>query len=56
MNNKDYSEEWVKQAQYDIDTAHAMLKAGRNIYCVFMCHLAIEKMALWTFKWVSNVY
>lgn len=44
MNKKDYSKELAKQAQYDFETAEAMFKAGRNIYCVFMCHLAIEKM------------
>lgn len=42
MDSK-YSQEWAKQAQYDFETAQAMLKAGRHIYCVFMCHLAIEK-------------
>lgn len=29
---------------YDIATAGHMLETGRNIYVVFMCHLAIEKM------------
>lgn len=37
------SEEWSKQADYDIKTAEAMFKAGRYIYTVFMCHLSIEK-------------
>ena len=36
--------EWVKQAEYDIDTAEQMLFAGRYLYVVFFCHLAIEKM------------
>lgn len=36
-------DEWLKQADYDLDTAKAMLKAGRYIYTVFMCHLSIEK-------------
>jgi len=44
MNKKSYCEEWIKQSQYDVETAQVMLKAGRNIYCVFMCHLSIEKM------------
>lgn len=35
--------EWFKQADYDLGTADAMLKTGRYIYTVFMCHLAIEK-------------
>jgi HEPN domain-containing protein len=36
-------QEWLKQAEYDLDTANAMFVAGRFIYCVFMLHLAIEK-------------
>lgn len=37
------SEEWFKQAEYDLDTADALFKTGRYIYTVFMCHLSIEK-------------
>ncbi len=42
-NNFKLSEEWFKQADYDLDTASAMFKAGKYIYTVFMCHLSIEK-------------
>jgi len=35
--------EWLKQADYDMDTAEFMAKGGRYFYAVFMCHLAIEK-------------
>ena len=35
--------EWLKQADYDVDTAEFMAKGGRYFYAVFMCHLAIEK-------------
>jgi HEPN domain-containing protein len=35
--------EWIKQADYDYDTAELMHHAGRNFYAVFMCHMAIEK-------------
>jgi len=35
--------EWLKQADYDLDTAEFMAKGGRCFYAVFMCHLAIEK-------------
>lgn len=34
----------MKQADYDLATAVDMFKAGRYIYCVFMCHLAVEKI------------
>lgn len=35
--------EWLKQADYDLDTAEFMAKGGRYFYAAFMCHLAIEK-------------
>ena len=35
--------EWFIQSDYDIETADAMLKTGRFVYCVFMCHLTLEK-------------
>jgi predicted nucleotidyltransferase len=34
---------WFASADYDIQTAEAMLKSQRYLYVVFMCHLAIEK-------------
>jgi HEPN domain-containing protein len=37
------SEEWFRQAEYDLGSAEAMFDAGRYIYTVFMCHLSIEK-------------
>jgi len=36
-------EEWFFQSDYDLETAYQMLQSGRNIYCVFMCHLSLEK-------------
>jgi HEPN domain-containing protein len=41
MNNKFL--EWLKQAEYDINTAEFMYDGGRFFYAVFMCHLAVEK-------------
>ena len=41
MNNK--FPEWLKQAEYDINTAEFMYDGGRFFYAVFMCHLAVEK-------------
>ena len=35
--------EWLRQADYDMETADAMFAAGRFFYTVFMCHLSIEK-------------
>ena len=36
--------EWKQQSAYDYETAVAMFNTGRFIYCIFMCHLAIEKL------------
>jgi HEPN domain-containing protein len=35
---------WEDIARYDLDTARAMLGAGRYLYVVFMCQQAIEKL------------
>ena len=43
INSFKLPEEWLKQSEYDMGIAKAMLKTGRYIYAVFMCHLAIEK-------------
>jgi len=36
-------DEWLRQADYDMDTADYMFRGGRYFYAVFMCHLSIEK-------------
>ena len=41
---------WVELAEYDYDTAVAMLSTSRYLYVGFMCHQVIEKMlkAYWS--------
>ena len=34
---------WVDQAQYDLETARAMLASGRHLYVLFCCQQAVEK-------------
>jgi HEPN domain-containing protein len=36
-------QEWLRQADYDMDTAEYMYAGGRYLYTIFMCHLALEK-------------
>ena len=36
-------EEWFFQSDYDLETANYMMQSGRNVYCIFMCHLSLEK-------------
>ena len=39
-NRSDY---WIELAEYDLETAEAMLKARRYLYVGFMCHQTVEK-------------
>jgi len=39
----DSVEYWLDLADYDIETAKAMLNTGRYLYVGFMCHQVIEK-------------
>ncbi len=41
MNSK--SEYWIEIAEYDLETAKAMLQTKRYLYVGFMCHQSIEK-------------
>lgn len=43
MYDRTRYKEWFFQSDYDLDTADDMLKSGRNVYAVFMCHLSLEK-------------
>jgi HEPN domain-containing protein len=35
---------WIALADYDLDTAGAMLKTGRYLYVAFCCQQAVEKL------------
>lgn len=35
---------WTALADYDAETAAAMLRTGRYLYVGFMCHQSVEKM------------
>jgi HEPN domain-containing protein len=43
MDDKNRHEEWYFQSDYDLETAVDMFKSGRSVYCIFMCHLSLEK-------------
>jgi HEPN domain-containing protein len=42
-NVKEETKNWLDMVEYDLTTAKQMLKTGRYVYVIFMCHLAIEK-------------
>lgn len=35
---------WLDSADYDLETAKAMLDTGRLLYVGFMCHQTVEKV------------
>ena len=40
---KDF-ENYTSSSEYDLSTAKHLLKAGRYVYVIFMCHMSLEKM------------
>jgi HEPN domain-containing protein len=40
----DRSAYWLDMAEYDMETARAMLRTARFLYVGFMCHQVIEKV------------
>ena len=44
---------WFELANYDMETAHAMLKTKRYLYVGFMCHQVIEK-SLKAYHWYNK--
>lgn len=38
------TENFIFSSEYDLTTAQQMLRTGRYVYVVFMCHIAIEKL------------
>jgi len=46
------SSDWLSLAEYDLQTAQAMLDSGRYLYVIFMCQQSIEKIlkAIYAYK------
>ncbi|MDR2561941.1 MAG: HEPN domain-containing protein [Holophagales bacterium] len=44
MSAQEKYEYWLDAAQYDLETAKAMLDGGRWLYVAFMCQQAVEKL------------
>lgn len=41
---KKATQNWIETSEYDLTTAEHMLKTGRYLYVVYLCHLSIEKL------------
>lgn len=50
---KERIEYWMEIAEYDLETADAMLKSKRYLYLGFMCHQVIEK-SMKAYYWKNN--
>jgi len=44
MIQQEKFEYWLETAEYDLETAGAMLNSGRWLYVIFMCQQAIERL------------
>lgn len=49
MNDFGKADYWFESAEYDLQTARAMLETRRLLYVGFMCHQTIEKSLKGTF-------
>lgn len=38
------AKQWIERAEYDLETANAMLKTDRYLYVAFMCQQCLEKI------------
>ena len=45
---------WEDIAEYDFETANAMLNSGRYLYVIFMCQQAIEKIVKGLFVYYNE--
>ncbi len=44
MTKKDIIDYWLVAASRDLETAEILFKSKKYNYCLFFCHLAIEKL------------
>jgi HEPN domain-containing protein len=42
-----HPEEWMRQAEYDMDSALCLMAGKRYFHAVFFCHLSLEKALKW---------
>ena len=44
MTKEEHVAYWCKSAQHDLEAAQSLLDSGRNDWCLFVGHLALEKI------------
>ncbi|MCB4791596.1 MAG: HEPN domain-containing protein [Elusimicrobia bacterium] len=49
MNKKEHIKYWLESAKHDLAAANSLFKSKRYDWCLFLCHLVIEKTlkAIW---------
>lgn len=43
MTKEEHIAYWLETAESDLDVADTLLKSGKYLWCLFICHLVIEK-------------
>lgn len=43
MDEKSLGRKWLELAEYDLSVAEGLFGLSHHSYCVFMCHMSIEK-------------
>lgn len=43
MTKEEHIRYWIESADSDLEVAETLLIAGKNLWCLFICHLVIEK-------------
>jgi HEPN domain-containing protein len=43
MDKFEHSKYWIKSAEHDLETAESLFKSEKYDWCLFICHIIIEK-------------
>ncbi len=43
MNTKEHINYWIESAEHDLETAETLFISGKYDWCLFICHIVIEK-------------
>lgn len=44
MSQEEAVKHWIDSSKEDLETAEALFKSEKFVYCLFFCHLAVEKL------------
>lgn len=44
MTLEEHNKYWLDSAEHDLDTANTLFSSGKYDWCLFICHLVLEKL------------